>query len=89
VLRILSSGSDSAATIRLEGKLLQAWVPEVRNAVASARLRGIPRVDLRGVLFVDQEGMELLHELAGSGVVLDGASPFITELLANAVRRVR
>jgi ABC-type transporter Mla MlaB component len=93
MLRILSTPSEPVATIRLEGKLRRAWVPEVRAAVAAARAvskaSDATRVDLEGLTFVDQEGLELLSELAAGGVNLVGASPFVSELLANFARHGR
>ena len=97
MLRILVPTDEANGAIHLDGKLLQAWIPAVRAAVAGAQARvgantgagGTSRIDLQGLTYIDQDGLGLLHELAANGVVLVGASPFISELLANFGRHPR
>lgn len=89
MLRITISVDDSTPTIRLDGKLLAPWIEEVRSTVTSACDQGRARVHLDGLTFADQAGIELLHELTATGVVVEGASPFIHELLANFARPLR
>lgn len=89
MLRIFTVSDNTGAVIRLEGKLRRAWVPEVRAALAAAPDPGRARLDLRGLTFVDRDGLEFLHEMAAGGVALVDASPFIAQLLADAHRRIR
>jgi len=89
MLRISFSADDSSGTIRLDGKLLKPWIGEVRSTVALAGGGGTARIDLRGLTFADPDGIDLLRELDATGVRLEGASPFIAELLANSVRHIR
>jgi len=86
VLRITISNTNDAATIKLEGKLLGPWLPDVREALARARalsprLHGRIRVDLASVTFVDVSGEQMLHALRREGVELAACSSFVAELL--------
>ena len=89
MLRISLSADDAVATVRLDGKLLHPWIDEVRTTVSRAAAGGRPLVNLEGLTFADQAGIAFLHELTASGVVVQGASPFINELLANFTRHIR
>lgn len=89
MLRISFSAEDPVATIHLEGKLLAPWIEEVRAASARAASRGPVRLDLEGLTFADQSGVELLTQLTSKGAAIQGASPFILELLASSSRQIR
>jgi ABC-type transporter Mla MlaB component len=90
VLRITSinlGGRASSRTLRLEGKLLGAWVDELSRAceeptIVLQRLR----LDLGGVTFVDSTGLKLLDSLVDQGATIVGCSGFIADLL-NGRRR--
>lgn len=81
MLRISRSDEGSAApTIKLEGKLLEPWVDEVRRLVV--RDGGpFPRLDLAELRFVDAAGSRLLRELMARGVQVDACAPYVAELL--------
>jgi hypothetical protein len=83
VLRITRvTDSELAHVLRLEGKLLEAWVPEVRKACAPAPgWSGRTRLDLSAVTFVDAAGLELLRELLRQGVEIPARSGYVAELL--------
>jgi len=75
------SGSDSE-TLRLEGKLLEPWLGELRQACVppTARPTGI-RLDLSAVTFVDAAGAQLLRDLMRQGIAIAACSAFVAELL--------
>jgi hypothetical protein len=82
MLRITASGLDpSCRIIKLEGKLLQAWVDEVRRLFVTADDGLAPSLDLSDVSFVDGPGAELLQQLVQQGVRIHSCSPFVAELL--------
>jgi len=82
MLRITASGLDpSCRIIKLEGKLLQPWVDEVRRHFATAEDGSVPGLDLSGLSFVDSPGAELLRQLVQQGVRIHSCSPFVAELL--------
>ncbi len=83
MLRITEMAStESVSTIKLEGKLLDPWVGEVRKACAAARVRsGRTRLDLAAVTFVDAAGVDLLRELIRQGVEIAACSGYVAEIL--------
>jgi hypothetical protein len=82
MLRITVSGQDpTCRIIKLEGKLLQAWLDEVRRFFAEAEERSFPSLDLSGLSYVDRPGIELLEQLLRQGVRIHACSPFVAELL--------
>jgi hypothetical protein len=82
MLRIsVSEQEPSCRMIKLEGKLLQAWVHEVRRVCIEAEDGSLPGLDLSGLSFVDRRGTELLQQLLRQGVRIHACSPFVAELL--------
>ena len=82
MLRITVSGQNpSCRILRLEGKLLQAWVDEVRRLFVAAVDGSLPALDLSGLSFVDRTGAQLLQQLLRQGVAIHSCSPFVAELL--------
>jgi len=73
MLRITVNNDNGATRLKIEGRLMGAWVRELevcwRQAMA---IRPPPRilVELTDVSFVDGEGGELLKLMAASGVEL-------------------
>jgi ABC-type transporter Mla MlaB component len=75
-------GQDSAQTFRFEGQLREPWVPEVLKVCASGDDPTCQkRLDLSGLTFVDQAGVELLKDLIRSGIAVSACSGFVAELL--------
>jgi RNA polymerase sigma-70 factor (ECF subfamily) len=73
---------DSIDTFKLEGKLLEPWIGEVMRVCAGRNGQsGRTRLDLSGLLFVDQAGARLLKDLIRSGAIVSGCSGFVAELL--------
>jgi hypothetical protein len=79
MLRITSlDGADSTLILRLEGKLLEPWVDEVRRAYA---MRTPRQLDLSALTYVDAAGARLLRELLHEGAVICACSGFVSALL--------
>lgn len=72
-------GPDAIRTLRLEGKLLEPWVPEVLELCRPLAGRG--RLDLAGITFVDRAGAILLQNLIRQGLTISACSGFVAELL--------
>jgi RNA polymerase sigma-70 factor (ECF subfamily) len=79
MLRITRSTEDGTTRIKLEGRLVGPWVDECR-ASCTRRPGEALTVDVSEVRFVDAQGMELLRELAGSGLV-SRSSGYTKELM--------
>lgn len=65
-LKITVNQDNTAATLKLEGRLAGAWIPECARAwLELAQSLGPKklRVDLRGLTFVDRDGAQLLSEI--------------------------
>jgi anti-anti-sigma regulatory factor len=65
-LRITTNQDSTTATLKLEGRLAAAWVPECMQALESV----LPSLgakqlclDLRDLTFVDRRGAQLLSEI--------------------------
>jgi ABC-type transporter Mla MlaB component len=88
MLRITRVDSpDSGPTLKVEGKLMGAWVVELEQAYgASSGPTERPRLDLSAVTFVDASGLRLLHELLSQGASLAACSKLIAELLHLEIR---
>jgi hypothetical protein len=90
VLRISIEPGNSLVTMRLEGKVVGPWVEEchrtwdaIREGLGSKKLR----LDVRGVMFMDDRGTALLrkiHRMSGAEVVAN--SP-LTNYFAEQIRR--
>ena len=74
--------NDSGRTFKLEGKLLDPWVNELRRVCVQPldRLEQVG-LDLAAVTFVNAAGVELLRELIRQGIVITQCSAFVAELL--------
>jgi hypothetical protein len=83
MLKITTAHDDGIERVlKLESKLLAAWVGELQEACRLARAEGCHvRLDLSGLSFVDVLGTIALRELVRQGVHITTASPFVGELL--------
>jgi anti-anti-sigma regulatory factor len=69
-------------TMKVEGELLEPWVPTVRDACQQrGRRSGRLRLDLAAVTYADAAGAQLLRDLVGEGVEIAACSGFVGELL--------
>jgi anti-anti-sigma regulatory factor len=80
--RVSTEAGDTVTTIRIEGQLTSASVPDVRAACGSAN----PplRLDLSGLRSADSDGIRALQSLSEAGAELHGANPYINQLLLEA-----
>jgi ABC-type transporter Mla MlaB component len=83
MLRITTIQEDgSAATLKLEGKLLEPWIGELLNACRqSSEAAGPVTLDLARLSYVDAPGTIVLRDLRCRGVTLTGCTPLVAELL--------
>ncbi len=65
---------------RLDGSLAGAWVEEMRRACRPADGRAVV-VDLGGVSWIDQGGLDLIAALRREGVSFTNCSGLVQELL--------
>ena len=81
-IRVSTEAGEAVTTIRIEGKLTSANVPDVRAACGSAN----PPLclDLSGLRSADSDGIRALQSLSEAGAELHGASPYINQLLIEA-----
>jgi len=92
VLRItLEEGDRPRATLRLEGSVSGAWTALLeRECTGLLRAWGALNLDLAGVRFVDQGGIEVLRRLNRAGVAIHGCSAAVAGVLeAEGVRLAR
>ena len=84
MLRIDVIERDNRAVLLLEGRLVGAWVGEVRRSCGEALGRAAAvTLDLTAVSFVDAAGIVLLRELASREITLANATPFVAEQLGE------
>ncbi len=81
-IRVSTEAGQTGTTIRIEGRLTAAELPDVRAACDSAN----PplRLDLSGLRSADSDGIRALRSLSETGAELQGASPYIRQLLLKA-----
>jgi anti-anti-sigma regulatory factor len=77
--------SESAALLRVEGRIAGSYVEELRRACdAHSSLDQIQlSLELADVSFADPAGIELLKDLRRRGVSLVQTTPFLTEQLKD------
>jgi anti-anti-sigma regulatory factor len=89
MLRItVVESSGVAARLRVEGRVTDGWVEELRK---TCDLQGLDdgirlTLDLADVTFVDAAGIELLKELKRRRVALLNPTAFVAQQLKNAAR---
>jgi hypothetical protein len=76
--------NESHPSVKLEGKLLEAWVTQVDDLFPPSDIAPLPRLDLADVTFVDAAGVALLRQLLHRGVQLNPCSPYVAELLQRS-----
>ena len=83
MLKITTTHDDGfERVLKLEGKLLDAWVGELKAACRLARAAGCRlQLDLSQLSFADVSGTIALRELIRQGVSITTTTPFVGELL--------
>ncbi|CAN5238004.1 hypothetical protein BH10PLA2_BH10PLA2_03200 [soil metagenome] len=73
---------NSLPTLKLEGKLLEPWIPELLSMCAAAEsVTGPLHLDLSELCYADHAGASVLRELIDRGYAVSACSGFIAELL--------
>jgi anti-anti-sigma regulatory factor len=73
---------DDTITLQMEGRIVEQWVDEISSECESICTRWTKIVlDLSGVSFVDDRGVEVLKSITCDRIQLTGCSLFLTELL--------
>ena len=80
-IRVSTEVGETVTTIRIEGQLTSASVPDVRAACESAN----PplRLDLSGLRSADRDGIRALWSLSEGGAELHGANSYIKQVLSR------
>ncbi|MCI0417424.1 STAS domain-containing protein [bacterium] len=74
--------TDETVTLKLEGRIIGQWVDEVREECEMWLAKGRKAVlDLSGIIFIDELGIETLKAMKRNGVNLIGCSLFLSGLL--------
>ena len=82
MLRITTIHENQHATLKLEGKLLEPWLDELRSASARAKeVSGRVGLDLANLTYADAAGSQFLRSLFHQNVSVSARSPFVAELL--------
>lgn len=71
--------------VRISGRLTRHSVVQLEKACQPIEAHCV--VDLSGLLYADEEGVNAIRALIQSGVQIRGASPFIVLLLNNGLGR--
>ena len=77
-----SDRNDLTRTLKLEGKLLEPWIGELKSACGECP--GSPHVvclDLRDLTFVDAAGVRFLADLIHDGARVTACSEFVATVL--------
>jgi hypothetical protein len=73
-----------SVTLRLEGRLTAAWVDEFGRAVADAMREGdAVTLNLDGLSFADDRGVDVIRLAIGRGARVTGGSEFIGALIGQ------
>lgn len=84
MLKITTEPNHVRILLRLEGKLLEAWIGEFLESWRLARSQSASiHLDLTNVSFVDVAGTVTLRALLATGVRITSCSPFVAELLKD------
>ncbi len=82
MLKIVVESRDGVGLVRAEGQMIGPWVNELRHSLEDLVRAGVtPTIDLKGVSFVDREGLDLLRTFEDRGVAVVNCSSFVAEQL--------
>jgi anti-anti-sigma regulatory factor len=80
MLRITTKANgDSTTTLKLEGKLLEPWIDELRRSIKVSPTH--LSLDLSSLSYADAAGVKVLANLIHDGATLQGTTGFIAALL--------
>jgi hypothetical protein len=90
MLRITVTTEPQNTTVRLEGRLVSAWVEEFSACWGHLRTSGTRpvRIDLDGLTFIDDGGKAALRAMHADGAVLTATTvtmrAFVDDIAADA-----
>jgi len=80
VLKITTtSDRDRGMLLKLEGKLLEPWLPELNRACGAPP--AAVRLDLMNLTYADEPGVRTLRDLLRRGATVAASSAFVAALL--------
>ena len=86
MLKISPTGkSGKSISLKLEGRVIGAWVDELRQICETLLGKGRKlTLDMGDVSFADQEGVTVLADFKSRGVTLINCSPFVDKQLKSS-----
>jgi anti-anti-sigma regulatory factor len=86
-----TSGDEKVVTLRLDGKIVDAWVADLERLCLHYRDEEHKSIvlDFSGVTFVDENGVSMLQRIKDSRIEIINCSLFIEALLHNLVSGYR
>jgi len=75
MLRITRTAGDKVV-LKLEGRLVGPWVDELRTAVLRTGGLRMPEIDVRDLMFADEDGEQALLWLCRMGAQFRGGGSF-------------
>jgi anti-anti-sigma regulatory factor len=88
MLRITEvSKDDKVITLRLEGKLVGPWIPDLERICLYHRDEKNKTVvlDFSGVTFIENKGVRMLESIKDDRIKIVNCSQFILSLLSNSI----
>ena len=81
------SEDDKAVTLRLEGKLIGMWIPELERICLYHRDEKSKTVvlDFSGVTFIDKKGVKMLESIKDERIKIVNCPPLILSLLSEFI----
>ena len=76
---------EETVTLRLEGKVIDMWIPELKRICLYHRKEKNKRVvlDFSGVTFIDDNGVRMLESIQDGRIEIINCSLLIDSLLRN------
>jgi len=84
LLRITETEAHGVVTLKLEGKLVGAWVAEAEAIVAAKAVAGPVRLNATELQFADTVGMCLLRSWLLQGIEISSSNPYSRALIELA-----
>ena len=80
---------DGAVTLRLDGKVVDVWIPDLEKICLYHRDEKNKTVvlDFAGVSFISSNGVRILEKIKDERIKIINCSPFIRSLLHNLIIR--
>ena len=82
---------ENTINLRMDGKLVEEWLTEFEKLYLKIKNEDYKRIiiDLSGVSFIDDNGIEFIEKIMDHRIDIINCSPFIESLLGDLVNRDR